>query len=221
MLPADKLAYVKRFKLLGKREPEDKPALRGNVEEGGYGATVRQADDDADEVESVVSTEVEKKLGLFARKTKVLMCGDGVNDAPALACADVGVAMAAGGAAIAMETADIALVDSDISKLVFTLQTGRNVVRVIKQNLIFSLITKLIVIAVVMTGHGSLWLAIGSDIGAMLLVTLNGMRLLPKKDRVEMKAVVGLEEWDEEDGGGGGGGGHSHEHGHEHSHGHD
>jgi hypothetical protein len=99
--------------------------------------------------------------------------------------------MASGGAAIAMETADVALMDSDIAKLVYCIKMGKSVVRVIKQNLVFSLLVKVVVIGLVMGGYGNLWLAIGSDVGAMLCVTLNGMRLLPKKDVVDVKELKG------------------------------
>ncbi|GMH68998.1 hypothetical protein TrLO_g1265 [Triparma laevis f. longispina] len=163
LLPVDKLNLIKQFKR--------------NLSGAEY------------DVENGVEEPSDKTDGLvFMSSKNVLMIGDGVNDAPALACSDVGVAMAEGGAAIAMETADVAIMDSDISKLVYSIQMGRSVVRVIKQNLIFSLVLKVVVIGLVMGGYGNLWLAIISDVGAMLCVTLNGMRLLPRKEGVEVKS---------------------------------
>lgn len=103
-------------------------------------------------------------------------------DAPALASADVGVAMGAG-AALAMETADVTLLDSNLEKLEYSINMGRRVIAKIKQNVVFSVTVKFVVLGFALAGKTNLWAAIGSDVGAMILVTLNAMLLLPARQR--------------------------------------
>jgi Cd2+/Zn2+-exporting ATPase len=141
-------------------------------------AIAKQAGIDEARGDLMPEQKVDAIRDLVKAYTHVGMIGDGVNDAPALAVASVGIAMGAVGSDTAIETADMALMNDDLRKLADAIGVGRRTVRIIQFNVWFAIAVKAIFLILAFTGHSSLWLAILADTGATLLVIANALRLM-------------------------------------------
>ncbi|XP_074575443.1 putative inactive cadmium/zinc-transporting ATPase HMA3 isoform X2 [Curcuma longa] len=156
--------------------------LTGDSKEAAMHAQI-QLNHGMEEVHAELLPEDKVKLigELESREGYTAMVGDGMNDAPALALASVGISMGISGSAVAMETSHITLMSNDIGKIVKAIRLARKTRYTVITNIIFSMVTKIAILALAFAGHPLLWAAVLADVGTCLLVILNSMMLLQSK----------------------------------------
>ena len=122
--------------------------------------------------------QVERLLNEKGRKGKLAFVGDGINDAPVLSRADIGIAMGAMGSDAAIEAADVVLMDDDPMKIAKAIKISRKCIGIVHQNIIFALGVKAVCLALGAVGVANMWTAIFADVGVMVLAVLNAIRAL-------------------------------------------
>ncbi len=160
-------------------------------------AIARRVGIDEIHAELLPEDKVQAVEALVAKYGTVAMVGDGVNDAPAMARASLGIAMGAAGSDAAIETADIALMTDDLAKLHWLIEHSRRTLAIIRQNIAFSLAVKALFVGLTFAGYATLWGAIAADVGASLLVVMNALRLLRDRsvwlrERIAQLHALGL-----------------------------
>ena len=125
--------------------------------------------------------QVERLLGETSEKGKLAFVGDGINDAPVLTRADIGIAMGAMGSDAAIEAADIVLMDDKPSKIASANRIARKTMRIVWQNIVFALGVKFAVLVLAAVGLATMWLAVFADVGVAILAILNAMRCMRVK----------------------------------------
>ena len=125
--------------------------------------------------------QVERLLREKPKKEKLAFVGDGINDAPVLTRADIGIAMGSMGSDAAIEAADVVLMDDDVRKIASIVRISRKTLSIVKQNIVFALGVKAIVLLLGAFGAANMWEAVFADVGVSVIAILNSMRALKKK----------------------------------------
>ena len=119
-----------------------------------------------------------------SKNEKLIFTGDGINDAPSITSADIGVAMGKSGTDIAIEVADVVIMDDKIQKLPYLIRLSKTTMRIITENIVGSLLIKAVIFALSIAGKSNMWFAIFADVGALILAILNTLRIR-KADKIK------------------------------------
>ncbi len=125
--------------------------------------------------------KVEELLGRLSGRQKLAFIGDGINDAPVLSRADVGIAMGSMGSDAAIEAADVVIMDDDLGRIPAVIRIAKRTVGIAKQNIVFALAVKAVILILGALGIANMWAAVFADVGVAVLCILNSMRLLAVK----------------------------------------
>ena len=123
-------------------------------------------------------SKVEALLAAGQKKAKLAFVGDGINDAPVLTRADIGIAMGAMGSDAAIEAADVVLMDDDPMQIAKAIKISRKCIRIVYQNIVFALVVKFACLGLGAAGIANMWFAIFADVGVMIIAVLNAIRAL-------------------------------------------
>lgn len=126
--------------------------------------------------------KVEMLLEPLDEKRKLAFVGDGINDAPVLTRADIGIAMGSMGSDAAIEAADVVLMDDNPAKIATVVKIARKTLKIVKQNIVFALAVKALVLILGATGMANMWEAVFADVGVSVIAILNAMRALKTED---------------------------------------
>ena len=189
--------YIGSIVIADRIKPEAKEALRA-LKASGVRKTVMLTGDKA-EVGQAVARElgidmvyadllpadkvakVEELLGELSDKEKLAFVGDGINDAPVLSRADIGIAMGSMGSDAAIEAADVVLMDDNPMKIASVIRIARYTLRIVTQNIVFALAVKAIILVLGALGIANMWAAVFADVGVAVIAILNSMRVMKMK----------------------------------------